>query len=72
MDHRSKIVTMVEDTCIVCQENKIEQTFGETRKEYGLPGENRTQVDMRFYGMCEKCLKSDDGWDFFDILMLFL
>jgi hypothetical protein len=69
MDHKSNIVTKVEETCVVCKQAAIEQTFGETRHEYGLPGEDKTQVDITFYGMCENCLKRDDAWDIFNIMM---
>jgi len=68
MNHLSRIVTKVEETCVVCKEAIIEQTFGETRHEYGLPGENRTQVDITFYGMCENCIEKDDAWDVFNML----
>jgi Fe2+ or Zn2+ uptake regulation protein len=68
MNHRSRIVTKVEETCVVCQEATIEQVFRETRHEYGLPGEDRTQVDITFYGMCEKCIEKDDAWDVFNML----
>jgi hypothetical protein len=69
MDHKSNIVTKVENTCLVCKQAIIEQTFGETRHEYGLPGENRTQVDITFYGMCEQCIEKDEAWETFNILM---
>jgi hypothetical protein len=69
MNHRSRIATKVEKSCIVCKQATIEQTFGETRHEYGLPGEGRTQVDITFYGMCEKCLEKDDAQDIFNMLM---
>ncbi|MDT8380533.1 MAG: hypothetical protein RQ739_16755 [Desulfotignum sp.] len=62
MNHRSKIVTKVEETCVVCKEATIEQVFRETRHEYGLPGEDRSQVDITFYGMCEKFIEKDDAW----------
>lgn len=68
MNHRSKIVTKVEETCVVCKEATIEQVFRETRHEYGLPGEDRSQVDITFYGMCEKCIEKDDAWDVFNML----
>ena len=69
MNHRSKITTRVEETCVICKGAIIEQIFGETRHEYGLPGEERSQVDIVFYGMCEKCLEKDNVWDVFNILI---
>jgi hypothetical protein len=69
MDHKSKITTKVDETCVICKQAVIEQTFGETRREYGLPGEDRTQVDITFYGVCEDCLEKDDVWEIFNMLM---
>jgi hypothetical protein len=71
MSNRSEIVEIIEDTCIVCREAKIKQIYGGLEIKLGLSDENRTQVENRLYGVCEKCLEMDDVNDIFDALMTF-
>jgi hypothetical protein len=70
MDYQPKNITRVEQTCVVCREEIIEQIFGEVLRECLLPGELRSQFYTVFYGMCKKCTEDDDAREIFEIMML--